>query len=162
MSKDQTGDALKALCEVRLAAERQAEDALARAVVELRRARDEEARLAGVLASARARRDEERRREPTAGAAAVLQLAQSYRARLEAATRSAERAVEVHAQNALHVAATDEAHARDQHERAARRREAVERAITRRQAARRRAEERREAAAADDLAARAAHKGREL
>ncbi|MFL5306220.1 MAG: hypothetical protein ACJ8F1_13460 [Polyangia bacterium] len=146
-------EALQTLCEVRLAAERQAERELARASAAVRAAREEQARLAEAVAAARARRGTpEGSLTPTS--AGVLQTAARYLARLDAELAAAARAAGDHARGPLAAAVEVEAQARDQHARARARREVVQRAIERRQAARRREQDRRAEADADDLAQR--------
>jgi len=155
MSKDRTRQAaLQALCEVRRAAQRQAEQELARAAAELRRAHDQAARLEASLAAARARLDGARRHAPAGGQAADWLAARRYLDRLEADVGEAERALQAHARDGLREAADAQDRAREQHLRACRRREVVERAVARRAAAGRREQERRAEAAADDLAQR--------
>ncbi|HXU65057.1 MAG TPA: hypothetical protein VN962_25335 [Polyangia bacterium] len=138
---------------MRRAAQRQAEQELARAAAELRRAHDQAARLEASLAAARARLDGARRHAP-AGQAAAWLAARRYLARLEAEVGDAERAIQAHARENLREAADAQDRAREQHLRASRRREVVERAVARRAAAGRREQERRAEAAADELAQR--------
>jgi len=148
-------DALQTLCEVRLAAERQAEQQLERATVQLAREKDREARLVAQLDAARGAR--ERMRADTSltpASAAAMQLAHRYATRLAADLQTAQAALDAHARGPLASAAAALDGARADHLRARQRREAVERAITRRQAARRREQDRRAEAAADDLAQR--------
>ena len=148
-------DALRTLCEVRLAAERQAEQQLARATLAHARARDHEAHLAAELDAARVRRDQARRDSGlTPGTAASIQAAQRYAARLDAELRASASALEVHVRGPLAAAAAAAEQARAAHLRARQRREAVERAVTRREAAHRRDQDRRAEAASDDLAQR--------
>jgi len=155
MSKDRTRQAaLQALCEVRRAAERQAEQELARAAAELGRARAEAERLAAVLAACRARLDSARGHAPGGGPAAAWLAEHRYLARLEGEVATAARATETHARGVLGEAAQAEARAREQHQRARGRREVVERAAARRAAVWRRDQERRAEVTADELAQR--------
>ncbi|HVT08686.1 MAG TPA: hypothetical protein VHO67_14615, partial [Polyangia bacterium] len=93
-------EALQTLCEVRLAAERQAERDLARAAADARAARDRQARLAERLAVARARRGE-RKSSLSPTSAGALQVAARYAARLDAEVVAAELAAADHARGLL-------------------------------------------------------------
>jgi len=148
-------EALRTLCEVRLAAERQAEQEFVRATALLGREREREAGLAAELDAARAGRDRARGDFSLApGNAAALQLARRYADRLESELRAAAAALEAHVRGPLAAGLAAVDRARADHLRASQRREAVERAIARREAARRRDQERRAEAAEDDLAQR--------
>jgi hypothetical protein len=145
-------ETLQTLCQVRLAAERQAEQQLAQAAALLGREREREARLAAELDAARGRRDQARRDNgPVAVSAAAILIARRYAARLDAELRALGSALEVHVRGPLAAAAAALDGARAEHLRSRRRREAVQRAIARREAARRRDQERRAEAALDDL-----------
>jgi flagellar biosynthesis chaperone FliJ len=147
-------DALHTLCQVRLAAERQAEQQLGPAAALLARARDHQVRLAAELDAVRAGRDRTRAGALTPSSAGALQVERRYAARLDAELRAAVAAVEAHVAGPLAAAAAALDRARANHLRARQRREVVERAITRRQAARRLEDARRAEAANDDLAQR--------
>jgi flagellar export protein FliJ len=145
-------DALQTLYEVRSAAERQAEQQLARAAALLAREQDRGTRLAAELDAARAGRERVRADSSlTPGSAAALQRAHRYATRLDADLQAAAAALEVHARGPLAAATAALDRARADHLRSRQRREAVERAIARRQAARRREQDRRAEAALDDL-----------
>jgi hypothetical protein len=145
-------EALRTLCEVRLAAERQAEQRLARAAALHTRELQQQARLAAELDAARARRDRLRRdRGLPAASASAWQDARRYDDRLDSELRRAAAAREAHARGPLAAAAGAMDQARAEQQRARQRREAVERAIERRQAAHRRDQDRRAETEADDL-----------
>jgi len=145
-------ETLQTLCQVRLAAEREAEQQLARAAAQHGRERERETRLVAELDAARGRRDQAPRDGGTGPAsAAAIQVVRRYAARLEAELQALRSALDVHRRGPLAEAAAAFERARADHLRARQRREAVERAITRREAARRRDQARRAEALADDL-----------
>jgi len=147
--------ALYTLRDLRIAEERQAEQALGEAAALVRRAEVETTRLAAHLVEARAAEAAARATEPAAPAtAAQAQTVRRFSERLRRSTRTAIEALERHRAEVVTQAVRAEAAARTVHLRARQRREVVEKAIARREALRRREQERREEAAADDLGQR--------
>ncbi len=148
--------ALYTLRDLRVAEERQAEQALGEAAAVVRRAAVETERLGARTVEARAAEVAARATEVASDAATVAraQTARRFSERLRLATRTAVEALERHRVEIVTVAERAEATARAAHLRARQRREVVEKAIARREALRRREQERRAEAAADDLGQR--------
>jgi flagellar biosynthesis chaperone FliJ len=148
--------ALYTLRDLRVAEERQAEQALGAAAAVVRRAEVETERLTARTVEARAAELAARATEtPSAFAtAAEAQTARRFSQRLRLATRTAVEALDRHRAQVVMAAERAEATARAAHLRARQRREVVEKAIGRREALRRREQERRAEAAADDLGQR--------
>jgi hypothetical protein len=145
---------LYTLREVRVAGERQAEQALAGALAAVHRAEAERDRLAARLREARAGVAAARSAQTPATTAGQAQARERFRARREAEARSAAEAVERHRTGVLEPADRLQEEARAAHVRARQRRELVDKAIARREAAARRERLRRDEAAADDLGRR--------
>ncbi|HSY41146.1 MAG TPA: hypothetical protein VLA79_16515 [Polyangia bacterium] len=149
--------ALYTLRDLRVAEERQAEQALGEAAAVVRRAEVETERLTVRMAEARAAELTARATEAASSASATAaraQTAQRFSERLRLATRVAVEALDHHRVEIVTAAERAEAAARAAHLRARQRREVVEKAIARREALRRREQERRAEAAADDLGQR--------
>jgi flagellar biosynthesis chaperone FliJ len=147
--------ALYTLRDLRIAEERQAEQALGEAAALVRRAELETTRLAAHLVEARAAEAAALATEPAAPTtAARAQTVRRFSERLRLATRRAVEALERHRAQVVTPAMRAEAAERAAHLRARQRREVVEKAIARREALRRREQERREEAVADDLGQR--------
>jgi flagellar biosynthesis chaperone FliJ len=146
--------ALYTLRDLRIAEERQAEQALGGAAALVRRTEVETTRLAAHLVEARAAEAAARAGTSAPATAAEAQTARRFSERLRLATRTALETLERHRAEVVTPAVRAEAAARAAHLRARQRREVVEKAIARREALRRREQERREEAAADDLGQR--------
>jgi len=148
--------ALYTLRDLRVAEERQAEQALGQAAAVVRRAEAETERLTARTVEARAAVAAARATVTTSpsATAAEAQTARRFSERLRLATRAAVEALDRHRAQVVAPAERAEAGARATHLRARQRREVVEKAIARREALRRREQERREEAAADDLGQR--------
>jgi flagellar export protein FliJ len=146
--------ALYTLRDLRVAEERQAEQALGAAMAGVRRAEAETERLDARTVEARAAEVPARAAETGSGpvSAAAAQTARRFFERLRLATRAAVEALDRHRTEVVTAAERAEAAARAAHLRSRQRREVVEKAIARREARRRREQERREEATADELA----------
>jgi hypothetical protein len=148
--------ALYTLRDLRVAEERQAEQALGEAAAVVRRAEVETERLVARTAEARGAEVAARAAEAAwaPATAAQAQTARRFSERLRLATCRAVEALDRHRVEVVTAAERGEAAARSAHLRARQRREVVEKAIARREALRRREQERRAEAAADDLGQR--------
>jgi flagellar biosynthesis chaperone FliJ len=148
--------ALYTLRDLRITEERQAEQALGKAMAVVRRAGAETERLTARTVEARAA-EVAARATGTASAstsAAEAQTGRRFSERLRLATLAAVEALDRHRAEIVTPAQHAETAARAAHLRARQRREVVEKAIARCEAVRRGEQARREESAADDLAQR--------
>jgi hypothetical protein len=146
--------ALYTLRDLRVAAEKEAERALAAVAEALRTAEAEAERLLAQLEEARAAEAAARAAARPAASALAAQTERRFWSRLASERQAAAQALDLHRTAVLTPAARAEAEGRGAHLRARQRREVVEKAIARREASVRRDRERLAEAAADKLGQR--------